>query len=412
MSKELGKYSFGTGDRFGKEGKGQLKAIIELKELGVAVTPVWNKSDREHKTVGSQPESVEKEARIAVRDLDFQDNFLVDADHINLETVNRYINSSDFFTIDVAQYIGRKGEPSDEEKFLAFFKKYEEGIQLTKDKRILFKSSEIEKMLHAFLFPMKKASEVYFHIKENKNGKFFTEVSIDEVEEPQSPAQLFFILAALAFYGVPVNTIAPKFTGNFYKGIDYEGDLDRFKEEFEEDIQVLKFAIQEFDFPENLKLSVHSGSDKFSIYPVINKLIKKHNIGLHLKTAGTTWLEEAIGLAESEGDAFRFIKELYAEALQRFEELTENYAEVLDIDTDRLPGPDSFQSGKAFANALRHDQESDHFNPHFRQLMHCAYKIAGERKEQFFPLLEKNRAVIEERVTHNLLQRHLKPLFI
>ncbi|UAB82677.1 hypothetical protein INR75_10525 [Zunongwangia sp. SCSIO 43204] len=265
-------------------------------------------------------------------------------------------------------------------------------------------------MTNTFLFAMKKASEVYFYIKSKKEERFFTEVSIDEVENPQTPTELFFVLAALAFYKVPVNTIAPKFTGNFYKGIDYEGDLDQFSKEFEDDLCVLKFVKSEFDMPKELKLSVHSGSDKFSIYPIINKLIKKHNSGLHVKTAGTTWLEEAIGLAESGGEAFKFIQNLYNEALDRYEELTENYMEVLSIDKEKLPEKNYFENGKAFADALRHDTKNENYNPHFRQLMHCAYKIAGEKNE-FYSLLDSCRDKIEENVTLNLYERHLKPLY-
>lgn len=411
MNIRLGKYSFGTGDRFGKEGKAQLMAIIKLKELGVEVTPVWNKSNREHETVNTQPESVLKEAQQAVAALDFQESYLVDADHINLETVEKYIVNSDFFTIDVAKYIGKATKKEEEQKFLDFFEEYKNGIHIPEGEKISFSEADIQKMLDTFLLPMQKASEVYKKIKSAKLASFFTEVSIDEVDKPQTPAELFFILAALSFYKVPVDTIAPKFTGNFYKGVDYQGDLEQFQTEFEKDLKVIAFAVKEFGFPEKLKLSVHSGSDKFSIYPVINRLIKKNNSGLHLKTAGTTWLEEVIGLAESEGEAFLFIKALYEEALDRYDELTKNYKEVLDIDVDKLPSPDSFKSGKELADAIRHDQNASSYNPHLRQLMHCSYKIAAE-KQQFFILLDENRERIEKNVMNNLLERHLKPLFL
>jgi hypothetical protein len=258
---------------------------------------------------------------------------------------------------------------------------------------------------------MKNAGEVYQKIASKKSEKFYTEVSIDEVETPQSPVELFFILAALSFYKVPVNTIAPKFTGEFNKGIDYNGDLKQFEKEFEEDLIVLEFAIKEFDLPSNLKLSVHSGSDKFSIYPIIKKLINKHDSGLHLKTAGTTWLEELIGLAESEGEAYAFAKEIYIEALKRYDELTKDYVSVLDIDKTKLPDVEDFSSGNEFANALRHEPNSEKYNPHFRQLLHCSYKIAGEKGKFFSDLLDKHRSIIEKNVTENLYKRHLKPLF-
>ncbi|MDT0644626.1 tagaturonate epimerase family protein [Zunongwangia sp. F363] len=407
----LGKYSFGTGDRFGKEGKAQLKAVLKMQEKGIEVIPVWNKSNREHLTVGTKAPEVRKEADNAVKELGYKGDYLVDADHISLQTVEPYLAVSDFFTIDVADFIGKKASEKEEEEFLEFFEKYLGDFEIQGiEHRIEISKMHLRKMLDNFLLAMSKAGEVYWYIASEKKEEFSTEVSIDEVESPQTPVELFFILAALAFYKVPVNTIAPKFTGEFNKGVDYRGDLKQFKKEFEEDLLVLKFAIQEFGLPQNLKLSVHSGSDKFSIYPVMQELIKKHDAGLHLKTAGTTWLEELIGLAESEGEAFSFAKEIYAEALERYEELTKDYTEVLSIDKDELPSAEGFTSGKDFANALRHDQKSNAYNPNFRQLLHCAYKVAAE-KDNFQELLERHRAKIEENVTYNLYERHLKNIF-
>src|SRR3989338_8833592 len=114
----------------------------------------------------------------------------------------------------------------------------------------------------------------------------------------------YLILAMLSDQGVPARTIAPKFTGAFNKGVDYQGDLAAFAREFEDDLIVIKHAAPALGLPRDLKLSVHSGSDKFSLYPIINRLTKKYDAGLHLKTAGTTWLEEIAALAVS-GDAGR-----------------------------------------------------------------------------------------------------------
>ena len=99
-----------------------------------------------------------------------------------------------------------------------------------------------------------------------------------------------------------MQTIAPKFTGRFNKGVDYVGDLAQFEKEFNDDLAVIAFAVKEFGLPADLKLSVHSGSDKFSIYPAIRRAIRRTGAGLHIKTAGTTWLEELIGLASAGGE--------------------------------------------------------------------------------------------------------------
>src|SRR3989449_9468356 len=108
---------------------------------------------------------------------------------------------------------------------------------------------------------------------------------MDETDAPQTPVELLFILAAMGREKIPLQTIAPKFTGRFNKGVDYVGDLVQFEKEFSEDLAVIAFAIKQYGLPANLKLSVHSGSDKFSIYALIRRAIAKHGAGLHIKTA-------------------------------------------------------------------------------------------------------------------------------
>jgi len=221
-------------------------------------------------------------------------------------------------------------------------------------------------------------------------------------------------LSALADNEIKAQTIAPKFTGRFNKGVDYVGDLPQFAKEFEEDILVIKQAIKEFGLPENLKLSVHSGSDKFSLYKPISELIKKHDTGIHLKTAGTTWLEEMIGLAEAGNEALELAKEIYATALGRFDELCGPYAAVIDVKESRLPGAEEVNgwSGKKFADTLRHNQQHPDFNPDFRQLLHVAYKVAGENGDRYYTALKKYKDIVAANVTENLYDRHVVPLFL
>ena len=172
--------------------------------------------------------------------------------------------------------------------------------------------------------------------------------------------------------------------------------------------------MREFGLPENLKLSVHSGSDKFSIYPGISRTIKKHGCGLHIKTAGTTWLEEVIGLAESQGRGLEIAKEVYRRALSRFDELCGPYATVIDIDTAALPTADEVDSwdGGTLADALRHEQSCERYNPNFRQLIHVGYKVAAEMGGDYLDALRENADGVGKNVCHNLLERHIKPLFL
>jgi hypothetical protein len=213
---------------------------------------------------------------------------------------------------------------------------------------------------------------------------------------------------------VRVQTIAVKFTGSFLKGIDYVGSVDQFAMEFEEDLLVIAHAVKTFDLPKNLKLSVHSGSDKFSLYPLINRAVKKHNAGLHLKTAGTTWLEELIGLAMSGPEGLRVAQEVYATAHARIDELCKPYETVINIDRSKLPDPQLVRrwGSNEYASALRHTQSDPRYNLHFRQLLHVGYKVAAEMGGKYLRMLVKYRDIIGQNVTENLFDRHIVPLFV
>jgi hypothetical protein len=133
-----------------------------------------------------------------------------------------------------------------------------------------------------------------------------------------------------------------------------------------------------------------------------------------VKTAGTTWLEELIGLAEAGGEGLELAKNIYAKALDRFDELTAPYATVIDVHIEGLPSAQevSAWSGEKYANTLRHDQKHPDFNPQFRQLLHCGYKIAAEYGDTYFNALNKYKDIIAKNVTENIFERHIKPLFI
>ena len=266
-----------------------------------------------------------------------------------------------------------------------------------------------------YLFAVEEAGRVYRHIAERKGeGNFITEVSFDEANTPQTPAELFFILAAAARERIPVATVAPKFTGEFLKGIDYVGDIQRFTREFEDDLGVLAFAKQTFGLPSSLKLSIHSGSDKFSLYPIMHRALKKADAGIHLKTAGTTWLEEVIGLAAAGGDGLAFAKALYHEAYGRYDEMAKPYLTVIAIDRQSLPTPAKVDEWNAeeYVAALEHDQSCRRFNINFRQMVHISFRLAASKRSQYLALLQANRASIETHVTNNILKRHIEPLFL
>jgi hypothetical protein len=413
---QIGKFSLGMGDRFAHEAEAQLRACMMAAEQGAQVVPVWNKSNREHMIIGSEPASVLAAAEAAVKKLGWKAEWHIDADHIRLETVDRFMAASDFFTIDVADSIGKAAKPEDVKKFAD---KHSELIGQVEIPGIAGGATttraDVERVANKFLFAVQEAGAIYRHIEQAKGkGKFIPEVSMDETDLPQTPIELLIILAAIADEGIPVQTIAPKFTGRFNKGVDYVGDVAQFEKEFNDDLCVIKFAIQKYGLPANLKLSVHSGSDKFSIYPAIRRAVKKHGAGLHLKTAGTTWLEEIIGLAEAGGEGLVLAKDIYAGALEHIDELCAPYATVIDIDRAKLPTSAVVANwtSEQYVNALQHEQSCPEFNPHLRQLLHVGFKIAAKKGQRYLDLIRANHAVVARKVTGNLFDRHIKAIFL
>jgi hypothetical protein len=413
---ELPKFSIGVGDRFAHQAKAQLAACIKAADAGVEVVPVWNKSNREHTIIGTEPVQTRTAADAAVKEMGWSKPFFLDADHINLKTVPRFLDPCDFFTLDVADMIGQPAKPEDVAAFLSAHNELL-GTVAIPGIAAPFQTDKafVEGVADKFLAAVQNAGEIYQFLIENKGtGRFVAEISMDETDLPQTPVELLIILAMIADQKIPIQTIAPKFTGRFNKGVDYVGDVKQFAKEFEEDLAAIAYAIKRYGLPANLKLSVHSGSDKFSIYKAIHDGAKKFNAGVHLKTAGTTWLEELIGLAEAGGNGLAIAKEVYSEALAHKDELTAPYATVIDIDESKLPTAATVNAwtSEQYTSALRHDQKNAAYNPSFRQLLHVGFKIAAKMGPRYLDALEANEAMVAKNVTANLWERHIKPVFL
>ena len=414
--REIGKFSIGIGDRFGKQGKAQLQAVIKAMEQGVTITPVWNKSFREHQIVGTQPMDVRKEADSAVKACGWKGPYFVDADHVGMKNVDGFIEASDFFTLDVADFIG---QPAEENRISAFVERHKKFIGDVRipgiDVPLVVSKERLETIARQYVGAVSEAGKVFQRITGRKpEGTFVVEVSMDETPRPQTPVELLFILAAIADEKIPARTVAPKFSGKFNKGVDYAGDVSLFAREFAEDLAVIAFAVNTFHLPETLKLSIHSGSDKFSIYGHVRQALKTFDAGVHLKTAGTTWLEELIGLADAGAEGLKTAKRIYAGAFDRMEELCRPYATVIDIQNEKLPLPrivDTWDR-ETFLSALRHDPTNVSYNPHIRQLLHVAYKVAAEMGEAYLAAVDAHEKAISRNVTENLYERHIKRLFL
>ena len=412
----LEKYSLGIGDRFGMEGVAQLRALQAAKQQGVLVVPVWNKSNREHSIIGTKPQDTLRAATAAVAAASWTDPFYLDADHIGLATLDNFVGACNFFTIDVADMIGRPSTPEDADGFLKAMTGFKGTLRIPgMGAPIVVDDELLRSVAGKYLRAVKEAGQIYRRITSLMHEKtFVAEMSLDEADLPQTPAELFFILAAVAREGIPLQTIAPKFTGDFLKGIDYVGDIGAFERDFRDDLAVVHHAIGLFGLPANLKLSVHTGSDKFSLYPLMRKALLENGAGLHLKTAGTTWLEEVIGIAGTGGEALGFVQELYGLALARYDELLKPYATVVRIDRSKLPSPAEVKrwTAEEFVGSLRHDRSAPRYSTDLRQFLHVSFRLAAEAGDRYTDMLHACRGTIERNVTMNLLDRHIKPLFI
>jgi len=415
-SLRLPKYSIGVGDRFSLQGEAQLRACFSALQQGVEVIPVWNKSNREHNMIGSEPSQTRRAAQLAVETSEWPLPYFLDADHIGLETVDRYIEPCDFFTLDVAEKIGVPAHPDVVNEFTHRHPELLEEIPLGSLNVTLSSNREqIGNAARKYLAAVSEAGKIYRYIEERKGaGQFIPEISMDETDMPQKPVELLVILAAVADEKIPIQTIALKFTGRFNKGVDFHGDVEAFTGEFSADLAVVAYAIRQYDLPDNLKLSIHSGSDKFSLYAHIHNAIKSAGAGIHLKTAGTTWLEEVAGFARAGGSGLNIAKEIYAQAYGQMEELCKPYASVIEIDREQLPLPEVVNSwtSQQYVDALHHDKNCEAYNPNLRQLLHVSFKIAAKMGDRFLDAVKSNEEIIARGVTANLFERHIRPVFL
>ena len=146
----------------------------------------------------------------------------------------------------------------------------------------------------------------------------------------------------------------------------------------------------------------------------MRRALRQFDAGVHLKTAGTTWLEELIGLAEAGPEGLALAKQIYAGAYEHLQELCAPYAAVIDIDPTRLPAPAEVRdwSAEQYAGAVRHNPANPDFNPHVRQLLHVGYKIAARMGARYTDMLVACEESVSRNVTENLFTRHIEPLFL
>ena len=211
------------------------------------------------------------------------------------------------------------------------------------------------------------AFKVYKHLCEKRGEEFDLEISIDETTSPTLPSHHLYIARELRRMGIEFSSLAPRFVGEFQKGIDYIGDLEEFDRQFTVHAKIAKTY-------GNYKVSVHSGSDKFSVYPTVGRETEGY---LHLKTAGTSWLVAVEVIAKCDPQLYR---DMHKCALANFNDMLKLYHITADI--NKIPALDTLTDAQL--PALMEMAEA-------RQLLHINYGpiLTGELRERFFKAMHK-----------------------
>ena len=211
------------------------------------------------------------------------------------------------------------------------------------------------------------AFQVYEHLKAARGDEFDLEISIDETSSPTLPGHHLFIVRELRRRGVEFSSLAPRFIGEFQKAVDYIGDLDEFDRQF----RVHALIARNYG---NYKISVHSGSDKFAVYPTVGRETRHY---LHLKTAGTSWLEAVTVIAQNDPALYR---DMHQCALDNVEAMLKLYH--ITADFNKIPAVSTLSDAELPALMEM---------PEARQLLHINYGpiLTGNLRERFFKAMHK-----------------------
>ena len=312
------KTSVGMGDRLGLATPGHIRAVHMAKGI---VAPVFaQQSMREMARTGRSPQQVVDDATWGVFQEGWQAGFGADADHLKTPQDIEACLAADFtfFTIDPGAYVDNRAHSSD----LGMLRQLAESLPEVMQPRtsglsdkqfdieglkIYFDELTLLKCAVKYGKAVAHVAAMYHHLVRCAGQRpFELEVSVDETDQPTSHAEHIYIASELERLGVRWVSLAPRYVGRFEKGVDYIGDLKAFEADFAGHADIARQLGP-------YKLSLHSGSDKFSIYPVAMRLSRGM---VHLKTAGTSYLEALRTIAELDVD---LIREIYVFARQRYE---------------------------------------------------------------------------------------------
>lgn len=377
--------SFGFGDRLGLATPGHIAAV-----RGTGLAPVFaQQSVRENTRTGRTPQQVMDDARRAVEAAGWDAPWGADADHLKtVDDLPPFVSAGyTLFTIDPGEHVDNAASgyslPVLQEKARGLEWEALEGRYLQSTSEGPWGQFNQESLLRAAVKYGRAIAHTatLHHRLRTMKDEFDFEVSVDETDAPTSPLEHYFIASELIQAGVHFTSLAPRFIGSFEKGVDYIGNLAALDAEMGRHASVTKHF-------GTYKISLHSGSDKFSVYPL---LVKHWGSRLHIKTAGTSYLEALRTLAVTEPALF---ERIWALGLERYPEDRATYH--VSADPGKVP------SGLSFPDLL------DDF--HAREILHVTF---GSALMRFGPEIKSAIAKHMDRYNTNLqvhFRKHLKLL--
>jgi len=394
--------SFGTGDRLGIATPAHIQAFKDKDIFPVLA----QQSVREMARTERNWQKVLDDAIWGCFESGYIGPFGADADHV--KDIKELKEAADcgftMFTLDPSDFISKDIEELNEQELNQLYNKIPknkeiENLYLNKkfkvgEQELIFDEKSLRQIILIYSEALNHVVECYEFLKDYKKKKFDLEISVDETPTVTSPLAHLFIVLELQRRGVDFQNLALHFLGDWQKGIEYIGDVKQFAREFSLHAAIAKNI-------GGYKLSLHTGSDKFSVYPIFSQ----ETDGLyHIKTAGTSWLEEVKVVAMKDPALYR---EIHRFALKNFEKDRASYN--LTTDLSRVPNIDKLSDG----------QLVDLFNkPDSRQLIHITYGSILKVKDNEGKYIFKDRIykiLFEYEEDHyrelsNHIKRHLELL--
>ena len=397
--------SFGFGDRLGLATPGHIASLRAVDPQG-SIAPIFaQQSVRENKRTGRTPQEVMDDAMWGIFQEGWREPWGADADHIKEEgDLAPFIEAGyTFYTLDPSDYVDNEAQTDDLEtlrekaqqlpwarlgsSYEAMNATYCAAPLPVKDMTLVFDEETFLRALVKYGRAILHTAEIAGVLDEAMAGQGYDlEMSVDETDTPTSIHEHYFIANELAARGIAVVSLAPRFVGKFQKGVDYMGDIGEFETELAKHMAIL----HHFD---SYKISVHTGSDKFSIYAIIND--QAHGY-VHVKTAGTSYLEALRVIARQDPALMRKMLDL---AQQNFEKDRKSY--YVDCRPERVPASDQLTDEQLPGLLEQFDS---------RQLLHVTFgSILDEYGDDLLAFLSGHEAAYREGLEQHFA-RHLQPL--